>query len=278
MQKIVYLSKKLRIFFIITFTYLHFTGCSVGIDPTEDPVQPSTLDANANEAAEEEDENQENNSNTTNNFNNTEEQTAQNAENSNSNTNSNKNTESPNNSSEENFLNGNGNLFTNNQGNNNLLGNKGNNNLGLEQNAQGEDELVNGAEGNGIQEKNLANNPKNENTNINTAATDNTLTEPQEENTVIQPEASETVSTSDEKAPSPVSNSFLNGVVKYVMAGGSKLHSKPNGDVVKDLEQGDHPLVNAEGEWSRTSDGYYVPSQTLTTEPIGRQKQPKDWR
>lgn len=67
------------------------------------------------------------------------------------------------------------------------------------------------------------------------------------------------------------------GLVKYVTASGSTLHTEKNGNVLRNLEQGDHPLVFDEGEWSRTSDGYYIPSMTLTTDPIPRRKLKAIW-
>ncbi|MFW7381703.1 MAG: hypothetical protein ACOH5I_23040 [Oligoflexus sp.] len=67
------------------------------------------------------------------------------------------------------------------------------------------------------------------------------------------------------------------GLVKYVMANGSTLHSQPDSSVIKNLEQGDHPLVFDEGEWSRTSDGFYIPSMTLTRDPIPRRKLKANW-
>jgi hypothetical protein len=68
-----------------------------------------------------------------------------------------------------------------------------------------------------------------------------------------------------------------NGRVKYVMAGGSTMHDQPEGSIIKDLEQGDHPLVFNEGEWARTSDGFYVPSMTLSQDPIPRRKTKAIW-
>ncbi len=69
-----------------------------------------------------------------------------------------------------------------------------------------------------------------------------------------------------------------NGKVHYVLQNGSSAYDKANGTVVKTYEQGDHPVVTAEGEWVRTSEGMYVPSATLTSRPIPRAKSVKSWR
>lgn len=69
------------------------------------------------------------------------------------------------------------------------------------------------------------------------------------------------------------------GVVRYVMEGGTQLYAdEQRTNAVKNLEQGDHPLVVENGEWARTSDGYYVSAQGLTSRPIGRYKVPADWQ
>ena len=67
------------------------------------------------------------------------------------------------------------------------------------------------------------------------------------------------------------------GRVKYVTAGGSNLYDQPNGNTAGALEKGDHPLVFDEGEWARTSDGYYIPNQDLTTAPVSRIRRKVGW-
>lgn len=67
------------------------------------------------------------------------------------------------------------------------------------------------------------------------------------------------------------------GRVKYVLAGGSSLYDRPNGSVQGPLEKGDHPLVFNEGEWARTSDGYYIPNRDLTNAPVSRIKRKTGW-
>lgn len=76
-----------------------------------------------------------------------------------------------------------------------------------------------------------------------------------------------------EASPAPTG-----GRVHYVTKGGATAHDSPSGQVVRNLEQGDHPLVTAEGEWSRTSDGAYIQNSSLTTKPVSRAKSPKAWR
>ena len=66
------------------------------------------------------------------------------------------------------------------------------------------------------------------------------------------------------------------GRVKYVVSS-SQLYDKPDGSSVGNLEKGDHPLVFGDGEWSRTSDGYYVPSRDLTSSPVGRTRSRSVW-
>lgn len=69
------------------------------------------------------------------------------------------------------------------------------------------------------------------------------------------------------------------GIVKYVMPGGTEVYANKNQqEVVNTLVQGDHPLVWEEGEWSRTSDGQYIPISTLSSEPIGRERTPAIWQ
>lgn len=69
-----------------------------------------------------------------------------------------------------------------------------------------------------------------------------------------------------------------NAITKYVLPGGSALHTEPNGTSTRALDQGDHPLIFGDGEWVSTSDGYYLPSETLSKTPIGRRKQKQSWQ
>jgi len=258
--------------FLVAFLLV---GCfGGGIDPTEDPVQPSGNNANAN--AEEGEEFAENDAGLNENV----------ADNEGGGNNPNFNQgmdngdedgEAINNAADDNFLNGNNanlaeggdsqaNLFGNNPNggfNNNLGKNNnnglGNNNFGLNAGDQGDGALINGAS------EDILESPD-----VNMGATDNGLLEPAPDS-VLAPVAE------NPTAPG-AGGATTGGVVRYVTPGGSKLYDKPNGATLRDLEQGDHPLVNEEGEWSRTSDGYYVPAASLTAAPIARLKQPKDWR
>lgn len=260
--------------FIISFSLaILLTGCvgSVGVDPSEDPVQPSENEEAAeegneegvgeNEVAANEEENTGNG-----NFNNSENAGNGNGGNANfgNNTGNGGNQgdgEGLNNAAEEEFANnaeggnlGNGggnNLFgSNNKGSGNNLGQGNNNNLGLN---QGEDALVNNAE------TDLEPAPD-----VNQGATDLAVSNGAEESLAPTSRNEATVSGS--------------GRVRYVMAGGTKMYEKPQGQVIKSLEQGDHPLVSEEGEWARTSDGFYIPSGSLTAQPVGRNKIPQNWQ
>jgi hypothetical protein len=67
------------------------------------------------------------------------------------------------------------------------------------------------------------------------------------------------------------------GLVKYVLQDGTALRDQPAGSSIRSLEQGDHPLVFDEGEWSRTSDGYYVSTIEITPDPVPRRKIKANW-
>ncbi len=265
-------SKNLNPRFLVLASMLSsllLTGCfGGGIDPKDDPVQPG----GGSNAANSEEDIPENNAGLN--------EVANNAGGNNlgasneSNLgaeNSGKDGEAINNAADENFLNANANtnseanMFGNNPtgglNNNNLAKNNGglgNNNFGLSNGGDGA--LVNGAGGDILE----APAPD-----VDKGATDNSVQEPLPAGDSILAPVAE-----NPTAPSPSGG----GVVRYVSPGGSKLYDKPNGDTLRSLEQGDHPLVNEEGEWSRTSDGYYVPAASLTSSPIPRAKQAKDWR
>jgi hypothetical protein len=257
---------------------LMLVGCfGGGIDPTEDPVQPSEDNASANMNEEEmmEDEGGFNENMAEDGMNGAENNMGGNNQ---AMENGGNDGEAINNAADEDFLNGNnanfaeggnnqGNLFGNNPNNggmNNNLGQNGNNgfggnNFGLNAGNQGDGALINGAS------EDILESPD-----INKGATDNGMAE-DASNSVLAPVA--------ENPTGPGSGgATTGGVVRYVTPGGSKLYDKPNGATLRNLDQGDHPLVNEEGEWARTSDGYYVPSASLTAAPIARLKQPKDWR
>ena len=75
--------------------------------------------------------------------------------------------------------------------------------------------------------------------------------------------------------PPQVTSLIPGGVVRYVGAGGTPLYDAPEGAVIKTLPQGDHPIVLPDGNWGRTSDGYFIPMSRLTDFPMGRVKQAK---
>ena len=69
-----------------------------------------------------------------------------------------------------------------------------------------------------------------------------------------------------------------NAVTQYILPGGSSLHTEPDSSAIRTLEQGDHPLVFGDGDWVSTSDGYYIPSQSLSRSPVGRRKLKPIWQ
>ena len=75
-------------------------------------------------------------------------------------------------------------------------------------------------------------------------------------------------------------NLITGGVVRYILPGGASVYQNASSSSKREglMEQGDHPLVLDNGEWSRTSDGYYIPSSKLTQKGIGRAKIPSLWR
>jgi hypothetical protein len=50
------------------------------------------------------------------------------------------------------------------------------------------------------------------------------------------------------------------------------------GNVVRTLEQGDHPVVIEEGEYARMQNGSYVPLEGLSVEGVGRARSDEPWR
>ena len=68
------------------------------------------------------------------------------------------------------------------------------------------------------------------------------------------------------------------GIVKYATSSVPLFSAKENGQIVGEIHRGDHPLVFEDGGWARTSDGAYLPSHTLTNEPVGRIEPPAVWQ
>lgn len=101
-------------------------------------------------------------------------------------------------------------------------------------------------------------------------------------NPVDSPAVDTDVGTADDAAAAPEAPQAAytpGGVVRYVMSGGATLYTSPDGSAPSgSLEQGDHPLIFAEGEWARTSDGHYLPMTSLTNLPVGRNEAPAIWQ
>ena len=253
-----------------TILALHLTACVGGVDPNEDALTP---DGNVNAANTDSEGG--------------DEEFAESNENL-----SNENVDSLN----ENFNNNFGNNFGNNEnlgnGSNNLTnGNLGAANAGsgneFVNNAAPEDFLANngdsaivgaegtgempadlGAEQNSTQDFGFAGNSA-------TVETNQTVTN----NAQLTPDSNQgAIDTSLVETPAPSVATPRGGTVRYISTSGTSAHESPGGQVVRTYEQGDHPLVTAEGEWLRTSDGYYLPSTSTTTRPVSRAKSPKSWR
>jgi hypothetical protein len=57
-------------------------------------------------------------------------------------------------------------------------------------------------------------------------------------------------------------------------------HSQPGGtgQVVGELDRGDHPLVIKDADWSQLSNGTFVENEGLSEQGIGRKAEPSSWR
>jgi hypothetical protein len=93
-----------------------------------------------------------------------------------------------------------------------------------------------------------------------------------------------TVETNDPKgraAASPFKNPHMNwpgkGKVKYVTRQLTK-HSSPNGPVVGEFEQGEHPLIYQNGNWVELNDGSFVKGNGLSDKGVGYSKRKPSWR
>ena len=67
------------------------------------------------------------------------------------------------------------------------------------------------------------------------------------------------------------------GKVKYVTRQLTR-HSSPNGPVVGEFEQGEHPLVYQNGNWAELNDGSFVKGNGLTEKGVGYKKSKPTWR
>lgn len=82
-------------------------------------------------------------------------------------------------------------------------------------------------------------------------------------------------------AASPFVNPHMNwpgkGKVKYVTRNVTR-HAAPNGPVVGEFEQGEHPLIYQNGNWVELHDGSFVKGNGLSEKPVGYNKGKKSWR
>ena len=82
-------------------------------------------------------------------------------------------------------------------------------------------------------------------------------------------------------AASPFSNPQMNwpgkGKVKYVTRPLTR-HSAPNGPVLGEFEQGEHPLVFQNGNWVELHDGSFVKGNGLSEKAVGYNKGKKAWQ
>ena len=76
-------------------------------------------------------------------------------------------------------------------------------------------------------------------------------------------------------AKSPFTNPHMNwpgkGKVKYATRQITR-HSSPNGPVVGEFEQGEHPLVYQNGNWAELNDGTFVKGNGLSEKGVGYNK------
>lgn len=93
--------------------------------------------------------------------------------------------------------------------------------------------------------------------------------------TVAQP-----ASVDSRAAASPFTNPQMNwpgkGKVKYVTRQVTR-HSAPNGPVIGEFEQGDHPLIYQNGNWVELHDGSFVKGNGLSDQAVGYGKGKKPW-
>jgi hypothetical protein len=61
------------------------------------------------------------------------------------------------------------------------------------------------------------------------------------------------------------------GKVKYVNRQLTR-HSSPNGPVVGEFEQGEHPLIYQNGNWAELHDGSFVKGNGLSEKGVGYNK------
>jgi hypothetical protein len=103
---------------------------------------------------------------------------------------------------------------------------------------------------------------------VNTVATE-TATAPAAQNSSARAEAS------------PFKNPQMNwpgkGKVKYATRHITR-HASPNGPVVGEFDQGEHPLVYQNGNWVELNDGSFVKGNGLSDKAVGYSKGKASWR
>ena len=95
---------------------------------------------------------------------------------------------------------------------------------------------------------------------------------PATDNAVADPIAEQAAAEPTEPAPSEGAR------VMYAIQETGVFSAADGANQIESMQQGDHPLIFAEGEWSRTSDGKYVNSSSLTQKPVGRIKPAATWQ
>ena len=113
----------------------------------------------------------------------------------------------------------------------------------------------------------------------NAAAASTAAVQPTESSQSAVPAAADT--TSARAAASPFTNPQMNwpgkGKVKYVTRNVTR-HAAPNGPVVGEFEQGDHPLIFQNGNWVELHDGSFVRGNGLSEKAVGYGKGRKGWQ
>ena len=93
--------------------------------------------------------------------------------------------------------------------------------------------------------------------------------------------AQSTANANARAAASPFNNPHMNwpgkGKVKYVTRQVTR-HASPNGPVVGEFEQGEHPLIFQNGNWVELNDGSFVKGNGLSDKGVGYAKGKQNWR
>ena len=93
--------------------------------------------------------------------------------------------------------------------------------------------------------------------------------------------AKSTTNANARAAASPFNNPHMNwpgkGKVKYVTRQVTR-HASPNGPVVGEFEQGEHPLIFQNGNWVELNDGSFVKGNGLSDKGVGYAKGKQTWR